>query len=156
MTDTLHADEQETPTEETQETVGNENEETSPATPEEDQDLSDENDEKVDDETFPREYVEKLRAENAENRVKAKRADDLARRLHEALTAATGRLQDASDLPFDEAHLDDPETLTTAIDSLLEAKPHLASRRVSGDIGQGATGNPENTVNLAGMLRGNL
>ena len=152
MTDTIkttdHTDEtveeQETSTEETQETVGNDLEETPEAVNDDDQD---------DPETFPREYVEKLRAENAENRVKAKRADDLAHRLHEALTAATGRLQDASDLPFDDSHLEDPEALKTAIDTLLESKPHLASRRVMGDIGQGTTGNPDTAVNLAGLLR---
>lgn len=119
--------------------------------PVEDEANQPENEESTGD-TFPREYVEKLRAENAENRVKAKRADDLAHRLHEALTAATGRLQDPRDLQFDETHLDDPEALTTAIDNLLEDRPHLASRRVMGDIGQGATGTKSNTVNLAGML----
>lgn len=107
-------------------------------------------------ETFPREYVEKLRAENAENRVKAKRSDDLAHRLHTALVEATGRLQDPRDLSFDDAHLDDPEALTTAVDNLLKDRPHLASRRVMGDIGQGSTGNPQNAVNLSAMLRGNL
>ena len=104
-------------------------------TPVEDEANQSEDEESTGD-TFPRDYVEKLRAENAENRVKAKRADDLAHRLHEALTAATGRLQDPRDLQFDETHLDDPQALTTAIESLLEAKPHLASRRVVGDIGK--------------------
>ena len=110
--------------------------------------------EQTDDEqdTFPREYVEELRAENAENRVKAKRADNYAQRLHKALVEASGRLQDPSDLPFDETHLEDPDNLTTAIDKLLESKPHLASRRVMGDIGQGSTGNPTTAVNLAAML----
>lgn len=149
MTDTLHTEDQETPAEETQETVGNETEETSVH----DEAKGEDSGLTSDDETFPREYVEKLRTENAENRVKAKRADDLAQRLHKALVEATGRLQDPSDLTFDDAHLEDPEALTTAIDSLLESKPHLASRRVMGDIGQGATGNPDAGVNLAGMLR---
>lgn len=104
------------------------------------------------DETFPREYVEKLRAENAETRIKAKKADEYARRLHTALTAATGRLQDAEDLPFDASHLDDPEALEAAITELLERKPHLATRRVSGDIGQGVT-ETSSGVDLAGLLR---
>lgn len=136
-----------------QENIDNEN--VVEETPVEDEANQSEDEESTGD-TFPRDYVEKLRAENAENRVKAKRADDLAHRLHEALTAATGRLQDPRDLQFNEAHLDDPEALTTAIDSLLEDRPHLASRRVTGDIGQGATGTKSNTVNLAGMLKGNL
>ena len=101
---------------------------------------------------FPREYVEKLRNENAKYRQRAQRADDLAQRLHEALVSATGRLQEPTDLPFDEDHLDDPEALTAAIDELLHKRPHLASRRPVGDIGQGAAGEP-GTVDLAGILR---
>ncbi len=112
--------------------------------------------EKVGDEpeTFPREYVQRLRQEAADARVKAKRADDLAERLHVALTAATGRLADPTDLPFDPAHLDDEDALTAAVDALLARKPHLASRRPAGSVGQGATTAPA-TVNLAGILRRN-
>lgn len=111
-------------------------------------------DEQADDaaETFPREYVEKLRKEAADARVKAKRADDLAVRLHTALVAATGRLADPSDLPFDEAHLEDADALSAAVDALVAAKPHLASRRPFGAIGQGATPTPAG-VDLAGILR---
>ena len=105
-------------------------------------------------ETFPREYVEKLRKENADARVKAKRADDLAARLHTALVAATGRLADPSDLEFDDAHLDDEDALNAAVDALLARKPHLASRRPVGSIGQGATA-PADSVSLAGILRQN-
>lgn len=106
----------------------------------------------TDPETFPRSVVEELRRENAEQRVKAKHADDLARRLHLALTTATGRLADPTDLPFDEVHVDDPAALTVALDELLGRKPHLASRRPSGDVGQGATGQTD-SVDLAGILR---
>ena len=103
-------------------------------------------------ETFPREYVVKLRDEAAKHRTRAQRADDLAARLHTSLVAATGRLADPSDLTFDEGHLDDEEALSAAIDDLLARKPHLASRRPSGDVGQGATASSE-SVDLAGMLR---
>ena len=106
------------------------------------------------DKTFPREYVEKLRKEAADYRTRAKDRDDLAHRLHDALVAATGRLADPSDLAFDEQHLDDAEALQDAIDTLLAAKPHLASRRVHGDIGQGVT-NHHTTTNLAALLRAN-
>jgi len=105
-----------------------------------------------DPETFPREYVQRLRDESAKHRTRAQRADDLAARLQTALVAATGRLADPSDLPFDESHVDDAEALTAAIDDLLTRKPHLTSRRPAGDVGQGAT-NPSETVDLAGMLR---
>lgn len=102
--------------------------------------------------TFPREYVEKLRDENAKYRQRAQRADDLAHRLHNALTEATGRLADASDLPFDESHLDDPEALQRAIQELLEKKPHLGSRKPAGNIGQGVSSSTD-AVDLAAMMR---
>ncbi|QZT60929.1 hypothetical protein [Mycolicibacterium austroafricanum] len=104
-------------------------------------------------ETFPREYVAELRQENARYRERARTAEHYAQRLHGALVAATGRLQDPSDLPFDEAHLDDPDALNAAIDELLERKPHLKSRRVVGDVGQGAGGVKPGDVDLAAMLR---
>jgi hypothetical protein len=104
-------------------------------------------------ETFSRVYVERLRRESAGYRERAQRADELAGRLHTALVEATGRLADASDLPFDEAHLDDPTALAGAIDELLERKPHLASRRPAGDIGQGHRGGSAEPVNLANLLR---
>jgi hypothetical protein len=65
---------------------------------------------------------------------------------------ATGRLADPTDLAYDDAHLVDPEALAAAIDELLTRKPHLASRRLGGDVGQGATG-PGGDIDLAGMLR---
>lgn len=105
-----------------------------------------------DPETFPREYVVKLRDEAAKHRTKAQRADDLAARLHTSLVAATGRLADPSDLAFDDAHLDDEGALTAAIDDLLSRKPHLATRKPSGDVGQGASVSGD-TVDLAGILR---
>lgn len=113
----------------------------------------DENEPQEDGETFPREYVEKLRTEAADARIKAKRAEDYARRLQHALVGATGRLADPTDLPFDEANVMDEEQLNAAIDSLLEAKPHLASRRPRGNIGQGPVSNGDGTVSLAGLLR---
>lgn len=104
-------------------------------------------------ETFPREYVEKLRKESAGYRERAGQADAIAQRLHASLVAATGRLADPTDLPFDAAHLDDPDALATAIDALLERKPHLASRTPQGDIGMGAGGAATGGVDLAGLLR---
>ncbi|MBX0299394.1 hypothetical protein K2F54_05310 [Cryobacterium sp. 1639] len=105
-------------------------------------------------ETFPREYVVKLRDENAKYRQRAGQTDDLARRLHLELVRGTGRLADATDLPFDDAHLADAGALTAAVDALLTSKPHLASRRPSGNIGQGASVVAD-TLSLSGLLRGN-
>ena len=104
-------------------------------------------------ETFPREYVEKLRQENGKYRQRAGEADSLANRLHTELVRATGRLADPSDLPFDPKHLDDPESLSSAIAELLEAKPHLASRRPTGDIGQGNRGQGGGSFSLLQMLK---
>lgn len=103
--------------------------------------------------TFPRAYVQELRTENAKYRDRAKNADALAQRLHAALVEKTGKLADPTDLPFDAEHLDDAEALTVAIDALLEAKPHLKSRRITGDVGQGATSGNGGGVDLAGLLR---
>lgn len=110
------------------------------------------NDEQTEPETFPREYVQQLRDENAKYRQRAGKSDDLARRLHVALVAATGKLADPSDLPFDEAHLEDTDALTAALDELVTRKPHLASRKPAGDIGQGVSSEPS-IVNLARILR---
>lgn len=103
--------------------------------------------------TFPRTYVEQLRKESAGYRERAQRADQLEQRLHTALVAATGRLADPTDLPFDVGHLDDADALTAAIDELVERKPHLKTRRLSGDVGQGAGGAKAGDVNLADLLR---
>lgn len=103
---------------------------------------------------FSRAYVEKLRRENAGYRERANQADELAGRLHTALVAATGRMADPTDLPYEATHLDDDDALTTAIDELLAKKPHLATRRPFGDVGQGRRGAAsEAPVNLADMLR---
>lgn len=107
-----------------------------------------------DQDMFPRDVVEKLRRENAAARTKAKDRDALAQRLHRVLVEQTGRLADPTDLPFDEAHLADPEALTAAIDELLTRKPHLAARTFHGNIGQGATTDPA-SIDLAAILRHN-
>lgn len=104
-------------------------------------------------ETFPREYVEKLRTENGKYRQRAGEADALATRLHTELVRATGRLADPTDLPFDADHIADAGKMVAAIDALLEAKPHLASRRPTGDIGQGNRGQGGGSFSLLQMLK---
>lgn len=104
--------------------------------------------------TFPRAYVEDLRAEAGKHRTAAKEAQEalapLQERLFGLLVAGTGRLADPTDLAFDPALLDEA-AMTEAIDALLERKPHLASRRVVGDIGQGG-GAPAEVGLLQGLL----
>lgn len=114
--------------------------------------------------TFPREYVERLRSEAAGHRTKAKEAEarvetavaeavkPLQERIFGLLVAGTGRLADPTDLPFNPELLDEAK-LTTAIDTLLAAKPHLAKRKVVGDVGQGE-GKPEETFSLQGLISG--
>jgi hypothetical protein len=103
--------------------------------------------------TFPRSYVEKLRRESAGYRERANSADTYAQRLHLELVRATGKLADPTDLPFDETHLDDPDALAAAVDALVARKPHLASRRPIGDIGQGPVSGNGSSVDLAAILR---
>lgn len=120
---------------------------------------ADEDDQDPDDtgepETFSRAYVEKLRKESARYRERAKRTDELAHRLHSALVAADGRLADPEDLPYDEAHLEDPEALQAAVTALVRAKPGLRARKFTGDIGGGERGtkNPGG-VDLLQIMRG--
>lgn len=106
-------------------------------------------------ETFPRAYVEKLRKENAGYRDKAKRADDLAARLHTALVAADGRLADPEDLEYKPEHLDDSEALTAAISDLVARKPGLRAQQVGGDVGAGKRGAPATPpADLISVIRG--
>jgi hypothetical protein len=107
----------------------------------------------ADPETFPREVVENLRKENGKYRQRAQQTDTYARRLHLELVKATGRLADPSDLEFAEDHLEDPDALTAAVDDLLTRKPHLASRKPVGDIGQGNRGSSAEPFSLLGLLK---
>lgn len=118
------------------------------------EDQADDNGKSADteEESFPRDYVEKLRQENGKYRQRAQHADNLAHRLHTELVRATGKLADPTDLPFKPEHLEDPAALTAAVEELLTAKPHLARRRPTGEIGQGAT-RASGTVDLAALLR---
>lgn len=102
--------------------------------------------------TFPREYVEKLRKEAADNRVKAKRVDELEARLFNTIVAGTGRLADPTDLPFNPELLDTEDGIDNAISELLQKKPHLASRKPRGDIGQGAKKSEED-FSLFGLMQ---
>ena len=107
--------------------------------------------------TFPRDYVEGLRKESAGYRDRAKTAEDnaeaLSKRLHMELVKATGRLENAADLPYDAAHLDDLDGLGAALDALLTDRPYLAKRVVTGDAGQGPRGTADTGVSILGLLK---
>ncbi len=113
-----------------------------------------------DPDTFPRDYVEKLREESAKYRTKAQRADEAVSKLTTTMVASTtsGILADPTDLPvtadlLDEDGWPDPEKIEAAARDLVARKPHLASRRPAGDVGQGARGDEVETVSLAALLR---
>jgi hypothetical protein len=98
--------------------------------------------------------VEELRRENGKYRQRAQQADTLAHRLHTELVRATGRLADPTDLPYDEDHIADADKMVSAIDELLADKPHLATRRPAGDIGQGNRGPASQGFSLLDTLKG--
>lgn len=98
--------------------------------------------------TFPRAYVEELRAESAANRLKAKRADALEGAL-QALAIehyARGVLADTSALLWseelaDEDGLPDGERIREAAEALVRARPSLGrpgGRVLQGEHGEGA------------------
>ena len=96
--------------------------------------------------SFPRAYVEQLRAENAEQRIKAKRADDLL--AYAARIAveryATDILADPRSLTYDDTMADDdglPDgtKIEAAARALVEARPYLG--KPGGDVLAGQHGN---------------
>jgi len=110
--------------------------------------------------SFPRAYVENLRRESAGYRDRAKLADDAMTRLAAATVqqAAGTLLADPTDLPYDPQSMaddqgfPDPAKIGEAARQLIERKPHLASRKPSGDAGQGPRTSPQQ-VDLASILR---
>lgn len=107
-------------------------------------------------ETFPRNYVDKLRRQNAEHRKRATAAaeetDRLARALFTERVAALGLLADPTDLAYDADVLDSPDALRAATEALLADRPHLRTRRITQRVGQG-TPPAADTVSLAAILR---
>jgi len=129
----------------------------SPAEPEPKVSISPTDDEP---DTFPRDYVEKLRAETAKYRTRAAHADVLAERLLAATVreATADLLADPSDLPLDDDLVDDDglpdlDKIKDAAKALVARKPHLARRRPVGDVGQGARTEAAPT-SLVELLRG--
>lgn len=111
--------------------------------------------EKEEPDTFDRSYVEKLRKESAKYRDKAKRTEELEKRLHHALVAQDGRLADPDDLEFNPEHLDDAGALSDAIANLVAKKPGLRAQRLSGDIGAGVREKPKPpTTDLLTIMKG--
>lgn len=110
--------------------------------------------------TFDRQYVEKLRKEAGDHRVKAKEQeeviDGLKRRLFLNEVKGLGKLADPTDLPYDAELVDDPDKLKEAVDDLLARKPHLGRRVPQGDAGLGVGSEHSTGVDLLGMMRSNV
>lgn len=104
---------------------------------------------------FDHTYVSKLRKESARYREKAKRAEELEKRLHAALVAKDGRLADPGDLEFNPEHLDDDDALAAAISELITRKPGLKAQQLRGDVGAGNREAPKKPQNdLLSIIRG--
>lgn len=97
--------------------------------------------------------VARLKDENAKRRIDSQATEDLRHRLHVELVRATGRLADPSDLPYTADHLTDSDALNSAVDQLLESKPHLRARTPKGDVGQGNRGQSEQPTTWLDILK---
>lgn len=128
-----------------------------------------------DDGRFDAEYVTKLRTEAADRRTAAQEAETARQAAEEAVSglrarlltaevvaAATGVLVDPSDLIklgdpadlVDDNGEPDPDRIKTAAEKLAADRPHLAAKRVTGDVGQGARGGTTPPpVDFGGRLR---
>lgn len=106
---------------------------------------------------FDRKYVEKIRRESAGYRDRAKvaeaRVEELSRALFTARVEASGKLADATDLPYDAALLDDADALDAAITTLISDRPHYAKRIPKGDVGQGNRGGGAARPTFASLIQ---
>lgn len=122
-------------------------------------DSEDDDDEHTDADTFPRPYVERLRARSAGYRTRATAAEartgELERALFTERVRGIGALADPSDLPYDPEALDDPDALRAAVDELVARKPHLRRRGVTGsETGAREQADSSGSVSLLGLMRG--
>lgn len=109
------------------------------------------------DSTFSREYVEGLRAESRQNRIRASRADFLATHVRTLATreACRGVVSDPEALPWDDAWVSedkiDHDAIRAAAEALAIAKPWLSRPR--GTIGQGEHSDAPAALSLSELLR---
>lgn len=64
-------------------------------------------------------------------------ADALSQALFTANVGSLNMLVNPAEMPYDAGLLTDSDALTAAVLALIEEKPYLAKRRVTGDIDQG-------------------
>lgn len=110
--------------------------------------------------TFPRPYVERLRARSAGYRTRATTAEARTAELEQALFTERVRaldvLADPSDLPFDPDMLDDPDALADAAAALVAKRPHYRRRGTTTPAETGSRDRraDRDTVSLTGIMRG--
>ncbi|KWX22313.1 hypothetical protein AFM11_21000 [Mycolicibacterium wolinskyi] len=94
-------------------------------------------------------------AKNLRDRAKAAeaRADELARELWTARVAATGKLDNPAELPFDAEILDDADAINQAIEAAIAQRPYIKSRKLSGNVGQGQRGESTGPHDFSGLFR---
>lgn len=165
-------DDEQTPPDDEQDQAPDDEQGTGPADDdqEDDQDEDQDEDQAPDDEqaddedhdgdTFPRSYVERLRARSAGYRTAAKesaaRVGELERDLFTERVRALDVLADPADLPFTAELLDDPDALRDAVDALVRKSPHYRRRGTASarDTGSRERGDTRDTVSLTGIMRG--
>lgn len=120
----------------------------------------DDEDEATDDErdTFPRPYVERLRARSAGYRTRANELEARTTELEAALFTERVRaldvLADPTDLPYDADLLDDADALREAVTELVGKRPHLRRRGVAGrETGAREHTDTTETTSLLGIMR---
>lgn len=110
--------------------------------------------------SFPRPYVERLRARSAGYRTRATAAEarvgDLERALFTERVRALDVLADPSDMAFDADMLDDADALAGAVADLVAARPHYRKRGTTstGTTGSREAASPRDGVSLTGIMRG--
>lgn len=112
-----------------------------------------------DGESFPRVYVEQLRRKQQTYRHRAKvaerRAEQLSRELYRSRVDELGLLADPDDMAYDDELLMNGDALRDAVTELVRTKPHLAARRVRGNIGQHDEPAGSSGPTLGAILRAN-
>ena len=120
----------------------------------------DQQDDQDDGDTFPRPYVERLRARSAGYRARAKdaeaRAGELERELFTERVRALDVLADPTDLPYDAELLEDPDALAEAVRQLVKDRPHYRRRGTFDGAGTGSRdrAGTSDGVSLTGIMRG--
>lgn len=110
--------------------------------------------------TFPRPYVERLRARSAGYRARAKQAEgrtgELERALFTERVARLDILADPTDLPYDAELLEDPDALAEAVRQLVKDRPHYRRRGTLDGAGTGSRdrAGTSDGVSLTGIMRG--